>query len=101
VTLKLKFSDFKQITRSLTLKDPTDSDGVIFQTACDLLDQVTLSQKVRLIGVGVSNFAKGMRQESLLPDPAKERMGKLDKALDAIRGKHGKAALKRGRLFNI
>jgi len=100
VTLKLKFSDFKQITRSLTLKEPTDSDGIIFQTACALLDDVTLSQKVRLIGVGVSNFAKGPRQESLLPDPAKERMGKLDKALDAIRGKHGKAALKRGRLFD-
>jgi DNA polymerase-4 len=99
VTLKVKYADFKQITRSHTLGEPTDLDEVIFETACALLDQVSLSRKVRLIGVGVSNFSTGPDQLSLMPDESKERLGKLDRAVDAIRDKHGKAAVKRGRLF--
>jgi len=100
VTVKIKFADFKQITRSHTLEEPTDSDEEIFKAACDLLDAAALLKKVRLIGVGVSNFAKGTRQLSLLPDTHKEKTGKLDRAVDAIRDKHGKAAVKRGRLFD-
>ena len=100
VTLKVKYADFKQITRSHTLGEPTDSDEVIFKTACDLLDKVSLAKRVRLIGVGVSNFAKGPDQLSLMPDESKERLRKLDKAVDAIRDKHGKTAVKRGRLFD-
>jgi len=100
VTLKVKFADFKQITRSQTLGEPTDSDGVIFETACDLLDKVSMTKRVRLIGVGVSNFAKGQEQLSLLPpDAGKEKSRKLDRAVDAIRDKHGRAAVKRGRVF--
>ncbi len=99
VTLKLKFSDFKQITRSHTLSEPTDLDEVVFQTACDLLDAVPLNKRVRLIGVGVSNFAKGPSQLTLLPDGQAEHFRKIDKAMDAIRDKHGKEAVKRGRLF--
>ncbi|MBI4805330.1 MAG: DNA polymerase IV [Desulfovibrio sp.] len=99
VTLKVKYEDFNQITRSHTLGEPTDLDEVIFEAACALLSQVSLTRKVRLIGVGVSNFSKGPDQLSLLPDKGKERLGKLDRAVDAIRDKHGKAAVKRGRLF--
>jgi DNA polymerase-4 len=100
VTLKVKYADFKQITRSHTLSDPTDSDVVIFETASALLDKASLTKRVRLIGVGVSNFAKGQEQLSLLPpDAGKEKAGKLDRAVDAIRDKHGKAAVKRGRVF--
>lgn len=99
VTLKVKYADFAQITRSKTLGEPTDLDGEIFRTACALLDQVSLAKKVRLIGVGVSNFAKGAEQLSLLPDKGREKAGKLDRAVDAIRDKHGKTAVKRGRVF--
>ncbi|WP_173083764.1 DNA polymerase IV [Fundidesulfovibrio magnetotacticus] len=99
VTLKIKFSDFKQITRSHTLAEPTDTDEEIFATACRLLDQERLAKAVRLIGVGVSNFARGPRQLALVEDRAKVRASRLDRAVDAIRDKHGKAAVKRGRLF--
>lgn len=99
VTLKVKYSDFKQITRSHTLDSPTDLDEEIFRTACALLDAVSLAKKVRLIGVGVSNFAKGQEQLTLVPDTSRERTGKLDRVVDAIRDKHGRAAVKRGRLF--
>jgi len=99
VTLKLKFEDFRQITRSRTLAEPVDSDLEIFRTACQLLDETERRKKVRLIGVGVSNFGEGQGQLSLLPDEGRQRLKRLDKAVDAIRDRHGRAVLKRGKLF--
>jgi len=102
VTLKVKYADFTQLTRSRTLAHPTDSDERIFEAASELLDTVSLSKRVRLIGVGVSNFAKNDDEQlSLLPpDEGAQKTGRLDRAVDAIREKHGRAAVKRGRLFN-
>ncbi len=99
VTLKLKYEDFRSVTRSHTLRHPTDRDREIFDTACALLDALDLRKKARLIGVGVSNFARGDEQLTLLPDQGQERDSRLDRALDAIRDRHGKTALHRGRLF--
>lgn len=104
VTLKLKFSDFRQITRSRTLEAPTASDAVLFATATDLLDAEALPRSVRLIGLGVSHFGLEPRQLSLFETPeaqSKERAGRIDTALDAIRGKFGREAIVRGRLFGF
>jgi DNA polymerase-4 len=104
VTLKIKFNDFRQITRSRTLAEPTDSDAVIFQTATTLLAAEPLPRPVRLIGVGVSHFGREPRQLTLFDDPdrqRRQRAGKIDAALDAIRGKFGRAAIVRGRLFDF
>lgn len=58
VTLKIKYSDFKSITRSKTLINPTDNIEYISRTACDLLLQSTEAgnRPIRLIGITVSNF---------------------------------------------
>ncbi|WP_428562661.1 MAG: DNA polymerase IV [Solidesulfovibrio sp. DCME] len=103
VTLKLKFNDFRQITRSRTLDEPINSDAAIFAAATALLDAEPLPRSVRLIGVGVANFGDKPRQLSLFESPAeKERAhdGKIDAALDAIRDKFGREAIVRGRLFD-
>ncbi len=104
VTLKLKFNDFRQITRSRTLPEPTDGDAAIFQAAKTLLDAEPLPKSVRLIGLGVSNFGRQERQLELFASPAQTqtaRDGKIDAALDAIRGKFGREAIVRGRLFDF
>ncbi|MFV0347166.1 MAG: DNA polymerase IV [Halodesulfovibrio sp.] len=110
VTLKLKYADFTSITRSRSLPEPTDSTDVIFRTACELLDAVKLQQKVRLIGVGLSNYGKGPEQLSLLDGSAGGQTGgmvatakqrNLDKALDSLREKFGRDAVTRGRLFDF
>lgn len=56
VTLKVKFSDFKQITRSHTFDYPTSSTRLVYSAACKLLDKLVLDLPVRLIGVSLSNF---------------------------------------------
>ena len=57
VTLKVKFSDFRQITRSHTFDLPTASTKEVYHTVCLLLDRLELNLPVRLIGVSLSNFA--------------------------------------------
>lgn len=55
VTLKIKYSDFKQITRNLSLSEPVDDAETISATARKLLDGTEPDNKlIRLLGVGVS-----------------------------------------------
>ncbi len=110
VTLKIKFADFTSITRSRSLPEPTDATEIIFRTACELLDAEPLPRKVRLIGVGLSNYDKRPQQLSLLDDTvggqtggriATERQQKLDRTLDSLRDKFGRSAVVRGRIFDF
>jgi len=57
ITLKIKFSDFTQITRSSTSHFYIATFDDIWHQAKDLFDKVSLeSKKVRLLGVTMSNF---------------------------------------------
>jgi DNA polymerase-4 len=101
VTLKVKLADFKTFTRSRTLSTPTHCTERIFLTASQLLDDLTLTQRVRLIGVGVSNFVAGSEQMLLFPDQSLTRLENLDVALDQIHEKFGDKVLKRGRIADF
>jgi DNA polymerase-4 len=76
VTLKIKFADFTLITRSKTLPQAITDFNEILSTVQNLLDKAELNQKkIRLIGVGFSNFGEiKLRerydgfQQSLFPD---------------------------------
>ncbi|HHZ12662.1 MAG: DNA polymerase IV [Caldicoprobacterales bacterium] len=57
ITIKVKYNDFKTITRSITLSLPTSSSHTIYQHSRDMLaNRVPLLKPVRLIGVQVSNL---------------------------------------------
>ena len=104
VTVKIKYADFRQITRQTTLAHRISSTETIYDTACAILDGVELADRVRLIGVGVSGFEEGgPSQLSLMPEPKpqseEKRRGKLDRAVDALRERYGRDAVVRGRLF--
>ncbi len=102
VTLKAKFADFTQVTRSRTLPEAICDTQTIFDTAVSLLAELNPRQDLRLIGVGVSQFGDKPRQLSLLePEPTARPKGALDSAMDAVRGRFGKGAIIRGDLLDF
>jgi DNA polymerase-4 len=101
VTLKAKFADFTQVTRSRTLDASIDDTRSIFETALALLAELNPRQDLRLIGVGVSQFGDRPRQFSLLAEPVEKPRRALDQALDAVRGRFGKDAITRGDLLDF
>jgi DNA polymerase IV len=58
VTLKIKYANFKGITRQTTLKQPVYEATDIEAVARMILGSLELARKVRLIGVGVSNLSE-------------------------------------------
>ncbi|WP_394370598.1 DNA polymerase IV [Dawidia soli] len=57
VTLKVKYHDFKQITRSQSFPVGVNEKETLFTVACQLLAAVDRQEKrVRLLGISVSNF---------------------------------------------
>ena len=105
VHIKVRFSDFRTITRSRTLAQPTDVTRELWQAASDLLAQalppgrLTARSGVRLLGMGVSGFAEnGAVQQMLFDEPEEQQHTKqrqLDRVADAVRERFGTAALRR------
>ncbi len=102
VTLKIKYEDFTQHTRSRTLEKSTNATRTIYETAMLLLQEKPLQQMVRLIGVGVSQFGERPVQLTLLgksEDMQEDKETAIDATFDLLRQRFGKNALMRGKLF--
>ena len=57
ITLKIKYFDFKSITRSVTIDEPADSASIIMKYITPLLSKTEAGdRKVRLLGISISNF---------------------------------------------
>jgi DNA polymerase-4 len=80
ITLKLRYSDFKTITRASTI-DPTQDDAVVFDTVRQMLHKAyTRKLPLRLLGVSLRNFISADQTELSLFPQTQSR----DKMLDAI-----------------
>ena len=91
VSLKLRTSDFKTVTRSFTLSQPTAEDHVIFQTCVGLFRKLFVRRtRVRLIGVCLSSLTRNpCAQTDLFQGMAEERWDRLYQGIDRIRNKYG------------
>ncbi|MET8681377.1 DNA polymerase IV [Streptomyces sp. NPDC004647] len=69
VVLKVRRYDFSTLTRSETLRGPTDDPAVIREAAARLIEAVDTTGGVRLLGVGVSGLAD-FTQEDLFAQAA-------------------------------
>jgi len=104
VTLKLKRADFKQLTRRVTIEEATHSTNTIYEQGLKLLAQVKAPTKFRLIGIGLSNLvpvADIPRQLSLFgkTEPNDRSWENVERAMDAIKERFGRDAIKRGGLL--
>jgi len=98
VTLKLKHSDFRQVTRSTSLERATDQTRSVFKAGLQLLRRYELKTSVRLIGLGLSNLVEpGLEQGVLFPQESEgKRRSELDRAVDRILERYGSRAIELG-----
>lgn len=100
ITLKLRYDDFRTITRSKTFANPTDVTTTLWHQAREALLKwhKKSAGPLRLLGFGASGLQKaGSGQRQLFSEPEREKQKRLDKAFDRIRGKFGHDALRRGK----
>lgn len=98
ITLKVRFSSFRTITRSVTLQDPVSLDEVIYEIALQLMDKIIVKEGIRLLGVSVSNFSQRSTQLCLFNEVTEKRE-KIASTMDELKERFGTEIVKRGRLF--
>jgi DNA polymerase IV len=57
VGIKVRYEDFKSVTRDFSLREPISDANVIFQAALQCLDRAPDQLKIRLIGVRLAQLA--------------------------------------------
>jgi len=58
VGLKMRFDNFKTVTRDLTIAEPTQDARVIRRAASECLKRVPLERRIRLLGVRISGLCR-------------------------------------------
>lgn len=100
ITLKLKTNNFRSISRSVTLDNPTQMAEIIFNHGKRLLKAECAGLEYRLIGIGTSKFEnEDVADLPDLLDDKKENIIKTEKAIDKIRQKFGDDIINKGRKF--
>jgi DNA polymerase-4 len=93
VTIKVRFHDFRTITRAVTLPAPVDAGIDVARAAKGLLDQVDPSSGVRLLGVSVSGLSRGGARQLTLDDAGAAGWDDASRAVDRIRERFGEDAI--------
>ena len=94
IHLKLRFEDFSTFTRNKTLAHPTNLTEDIYKVCKALFEQFgELKKPVRLIGVGVSHLVAEAGSQTSLWDVENQRKAVLEKVMDQLQEKFGKAGL--------
>ncbi|MFA7237926.1 MAG: DNA polymerase IV [Phycisphaeraceae bacterium] len=98
VTVKIRFGDFQTITRSVTLDPMTDASLTLWEAAKNLFE--TWANRdfhpVRLIGMTAAALSDSPGQLGLFDQPSRQRLSRVDHAMDRISQKFGGNAITRG-----
>jgi DNA polymerase-4 len=96
VSIKVRFADFTTITRSRTLRDPTDVSRDIYDTACQLYDALGLQRvRIRLVGVRMEQLVDRERApvQGMLDEP-EHGWRDADRAVDRASARFGAGSVR-------
>ena len=100
VCTEIRYSDFRNVSHQMPLTVPTASPDLLFESAVSLFGELWDGTPIRLLGVRTSKLVPEDEPVQLslfdYTAPRSEKQQKLDAALDDIRAKYGKDAVKRG-----
>ena len=100
VQLKARYGDFRTVTRSRTLTEPTDLADDLAGVARELLDGIDVRAGLRLLGVAAHQLVPVADTQPRLPlDPPggldRTRRADLERAVDDLRRRFGDQAVTR------
>jgi len=99
VTLKLRYKDFRTVTRRATLAKATDLVEVLYLEASELLKrEIRAGAEIRLVGISAGGLVEGGYQLSLFGGD-ELRLRRLSKVVDDIRDRYGDGAIRRASLL--
>ena len=99
ITLKIRYGDFKTITRSNTLDKATNTTKILWEEAkaIFLIWRKKSGGALRLLGFGASGLIdEGIGQKELFTNPEDEKQKKVDEVFDKIKKRYGDDKIKRG-----
>jgi len=99
ITLKLRYGDFRTVTRSETLREATNLTQPLWAAAERVFRkwQTRSAGALRLLGFAAAGLEPEQAgQQWLFPDPEQEKLKRLDQTLDQIRDRYGRRAVHRG-----
>lgn len=104
ISLKVKYSDFTQITRAATLPEPTDDSMEIYSTSCRLLKKTAVGKRpIRLLGISLSQLSSLTGEKQLFlfdQDKGYQKRKDLNMALDSICEKFGEKSIRPATLIS-
>ncbi len=101
VQIKIRYTDFKTITRSVSLSTQTQTTKELWQAAKTLLNTALAGRPraIRLLGMGTSQLSRETsitQQADLFTNPEQEKQREIDQLADAIKNRFGNVSIRRG-----
>jgi DNA polymerase-4 len=103
VRLKLRTEDFVTSTRTRSLARATDSDRVLYRTACELFNRTPPRRRLRLVGVAAADLRTGPEEEQgtlFGPPPEEVQQATIERTVDRIRDRFGLASVRPAALLD-
>lgn len=102
VGLKLRYSDFRTVTRCRTIADPSDHDDAFYDVLVELFGRLyTRRVAIRLVGVTLSNLSASGRQIQLFDEAQHRRRSRIYASVDAVRERFGFSAVLTSRALDL
>ena len=101
ISIKVRFSDFKTISRSKTLDLPTTGTQEIFEVAKSLYLSLDLDRVlVRLVGVSLDSLVENDDVTQMVLGERTSSWQQADRAIDRVKAKFGSGSLRPARLVD-
>jgi DNA polymerase-4 len=101
ISIKVRFSDFKTISRSKTLDLPTTGTQEIFEVAKTLYLGLNLDRVlIRLVGVSLDSLVENDDVTQMVLGERTSSWQQADRAIDRVKAKFGRSSLRPARLVD-
>jgi len=101
VTLKLRTTDFRIVTRRRTIAIPTQTARTLFAVGRELLAREATGRPWRLIGIGIADLVEADAVEADFFSGDERRALAGEQTLDRLRARFGAEAVTSGRILRL